>query len=55
MYGSVLISAEPARFAGWLHEAADLGFDEIYVHHVGQEQAEFLDCFGDHVLPELRR
>jgi probable non-F420 flavinoid oxidoreductase len=55
MYGSVLISAEPARFVGWLREAADLGFDEIYVHHVAQEQTAFLDCFGDHVLPELGR
>ena len=55
MRESVLISADPARFAGWLHEAAGLGFDEIYVHHVGQEQAGFLDCFGDHVLPEVRR
>jgi len=54
MRGPVLISAEPARFVDWLGEAASFGFDEIYVHHVGQEQAAFLDCFGDHVLPELR-
>jgi probable non-F420 flavinoid oxidoreductase len=55
MHGSVLISADPARFTGWLREAADVGFDEIYIHHVGQEQTAFLDCFGDHVLPELSR
>ncbi|HWM04534.1 MAG TPA: TIGR03885 family FMN-dependent LLM class oxidoreductase [Actinophytocola sp.] len=54
MRGSVLISPEPGYFVDRLHEAASLGFDEIYVHHVGQEQRAFLDCFGEHVLPELR-
>jgi probable non-F420 flavinoid oxidoreductase len=53
LHGSVLISSDPGRFTGWLTEAAGLGFDDIYVHHVGQEQRAFLDCFGDHVLPEL--
>jgi probable non-F420 flavinoid oxidoreductase len=54
MRGSVLIAADPKRFVDWVHEAADLGFDEIYLHHVGQEQRPFLDCFGEHVLPEVR-
>jgi alkanesulfonate monooxygenase SsuD/methylene tetrahydromethanopterin reductase-like flavin-dependent oxidoreductase (luciferase family) len=54
MHGGVLISADPARFVGWLRDAVDLGFDEIYIHHVGQEQRAFLDCFGEHVLPEVR-
>ncbi len=49
----VLVASEPGRFVEWLRAAADLGFDEIYVHHVGQEQREFLDCFGEHVVPEL--
>jgi probable non-F420 flavinoid oxidoreductase len=53
MRGSVLVAAEPARFVEWLRQAADLGFDEIYVHHVGKEQGAFLDCFGDEVLPEF--
>jgi probable non-F420 flavinoid oxidoreductase len=53
MRGSVLIASDPKRFVEWLREAVDIGFEEIYVHHVGQEQRAFLDCFGDHVLPEL--
>jgi probable non-F420 flavinoid oxidoreductase len=53
MRGAVLVASDPKRFVEWLRAAADLGFDEIYVHHVGQEQRAFLDCFGDHVLPEL--
>lgn len=34
-------------------EYAELGFDEIALHHVGQEQDEFIDAFGAKVLPEL--
>ena len=54
MHGSVLISSDPARFVEWLREVAELGFGEIYVHHVGQQQREFIDAFGEHVLPALR-
>lgn len=50
----VLVSSDPKRFVEWLREATDLGFEEIYVHHVGQRQREFIDCFAEHVLPELR-
>lgn len=38
------------RLAGY----ADLGFDEIYLHHVGQSQERFIDAFGEQVLPELK-
>ena len=31
-----------------------LGFDEIYLHHVGQSQERFIDSFGEHVLPALK-
>lgn len=49
----VLISSDPGRHRQWLQEYVDLGFSEIYLHHVGQEQREFLDVFGAAVLPEL--
>lgn len=43
---------------GWhrdrLATYADLGFDEVYLHHVGQSQERFLDTFGEKVLPELQ-
>jgi probable non-F420 flavinoid oxidoreductase len=54
MHGGVLISDDPKRFAGWVHDLVELGVDEIYLHHVGQEQRAFLDCFGEHVLPAVR-
>jgi probable non-F420 flavinoid oxidoreductase len=50
---SVRISSDLGQHAAWLAEYADLGFDQIYLHHVGQEQRAFLDAFGEHVLPQL--
>ncbi|WP_167041613.1 TIGR03885 family FMN-dependent LLM class oxidoreductase [Salinibacterium sp. ZJ454] len=53
MYDNVLVASDPARFVDWLGEFTDLGFDEIYLHHVGQQQSGFIDTFGEHVLPQL--
>jgi len=49
----VLISSETAQHAAWLHDLIELGFDEVYLHHVGQELTEFIEVFGEHVLPQL--
>src|SRR5687768_9137609 len=51
--GPVLVSADLARHSDWIRELADLGFDAIYLHHVGQEQQRFIEAFGEHVLPAL--
>ena len=53
LFGPVHVSSDPARHVAWLQEAIDLGFDELYLHHVGQEQSAFIDEFGERVLPEL--
>ncbi|CAN5357742.1 TIGR03885 family FMN-dependent LLM class oxidoreductase [soil metagenome] len=53
MRDCVLISSDPARHAAWLNDLIDLGFDEVYLHHVGQELREFIDVFGAQVLPQL--
>jgi probable non-F420 flavinoid oxidoreductase len=49
----VLVSSDLARHVAWIEEAAALGFDEVNLHHVGQEQAPFIEAFGRHVLPAL--
>jgi probable non-F420 flavinoid oxidoreductase len=49
----VLVSSDLAQHAKWLHDLADLGFDAVYLHHVGKEQHEFIDAFGAQVLPQL--
>jgi G6PDH family F420-dependent oxidoreductase len=50
---AVRVSSDLGQHAAWLAEYAELGFDEIYLHHVGTEQKPFLDAFGEHVLPQL--
>ncbi len=32
----------------------DMGFDEVHLHNVGRNQAEFIEAFGREVLPNLR-
>ncbi|MEU7983230.1 TIGR03885 family FMN-dependent LLM class oxidoreductase [Streptosporangium canum] len=51
---SVNVSADLGRHAAWINDYAELGFDEIYLHHVGQEQSAYIDAFGAKVLPQLR-
>lgn len=53
VHAAVLVSSDLGRQAAWLAELADLGFDEVYLHHVGVEQHGFIDAFGEHVLPQL--
>ena len=49
----VLVSSDLSQHVEWLHELAALGFDDIALHHVGQDLDPFIDAFGEHVLPEL--
>ncbi len=49
----VLVSADLARHTAWLQELAALGFDEINLHHVGEDLTAFIEAFGEHVVPEL--
>jgi probable non-F420 flavinoid oxidoreductase len=51
---SVNVSASTGEHAQWLQEYLELGFDEIYLHFVGQEQQPFIEAFAAKVLPELR-
>ncbi len=53
MHGVVLVSADLGRHVAWIREFAEIGFDAIYLHHVGQEQRRFIEAFGERVLPEL--
>jgi probable non-F420 flavinoid oxidoreductase len=54
---SVVISSDLGRHTAQLAEYATLGFDEIALHHVGNELTDlesFVDAFGAKVLPQLR-
>lgn len=51
MHEAVLISSDLQRFVDCIAEFAALGFEAIYLHHVGVEQRRFIEAFGEHVLP----
>lgn len=51
---SVNVSASLDQHVEWLGGYLELGFDELYLHFVGQDQAPFIDAFGSKVLPQLR-
>jgi probable non-F420 flavinoid oxidoreductase len=51
--GPVLVSSDLGQHVAWIQELAALGFDAVYLHHVGREQRRFIDAFGEHVLPAL--
>ncbi|GAA3213332.1 TIGR03885 family FMN-dependent LLM class oxidoreductase [Dactylosporangium siamense] len=50
---TVHVSADLGRHTEILRRYLELGFDQIYLHHVGQRQDEFIDAFGAKVLPQL--
>jgi len=49
---NVLVSSDPGRLAERLREFQELGFEELYLHPVGDDD-EFIDVFGAKVLPQL--
>ena len=49
----VRISADPGQHLAWLCEYEELGFDAVYVHNVSRRQREFIEAFGQHVLPHF--
>jgi hypothetical protein len=50
---SVLVSADLGRHRQWIDNLADLGVDRILLHNVGRNQREFVEAFGEMVLPQL--
>jgi G6PDH family F420-dependent oxidoreductase len=53
VHAAVRVSADLQQHAAWIAEYVDLGFEEVYLHHVGAEQEAFVEAFGEHVLPQL--
>ncbi|MGL4257239.1 MAG: LLM class F420-dependent oxidoreductase, partial [Microbacterium sp.] len=52
---AVLVDADAAALAERIAELVRIGFDRVYLHHVGKNQDAFLDRAGDELLPALRR
>ena len=51
----VIVSSDPRQHLDRLVDLVEIGFDGVWLHHVGTEQGRFLDVFGEHVVPQLRR
>ncbi len=53
--GRMVISSDPDVHRAAIQKFADLGFDRIYLHNVGRNQAEWIEVFGRDVLPQVTR
>ena len=53
MADHVRISADLKQHQAWIKEDLDLGFDRVILHNVNREQEQFIEDFGNDVLPGL--
>jgi coenzyme F420-dependent glucose-6-phosphate dehydrogenase len=51
---AVLIDHDPSSLAGRIADLAALGFDRVYLHHVGTDQSRFLEVSASELIPELK-
>ena len=51
--GRMLMSADLEVHRREIQKFLDLGFDKIYLHNVGRNQAAWIEAFGREVLPKL--
>ncbi|GAB2843688.1 TIGR03885 family FMN-dependent LLM class oxidoreductase [Microbacterium insulae] len=52
---AVLVDADAGSLAQRVAELVAIGFDRVYLHHVGKDQETFLTRAGEELLPALRR
>lgn len=55
MRSLVRISADAGQHAAWLAADAELGFERVYVHHVGRDQERFIEAYASQVLPRVQQ
>jgi coenzyme F420-dependent glucose-6-phosphate dehydrogenase len=48
-----IVSDDPSEIVDGINRYAELGFDELILHAPGEDQARFLEQFGEDVLPLL--
>jgi G6PDH family F420-dependent oxidoreductase len=51
--GRMLISSDLEAHRREIQKFLDMGFQQIYLHNVGRNQAEWIEAFGHEVLPKL--
>ena len=50
----VNVSHELSEHSDWLAALAELDVADIYLHQVGRNQPQFIEAFGERVIPTLR-
>jgi len=50
----VLMTSDLTAHTAHIQHYVDMGFDEVHLHNVGRNQAEFIEVFGKEVLPALK-
>ena len=50
---AVRISSDVQKHIDWLTQDLELGFDHLYLHNVNLEQEQFIQAFGEKVLPQF--
>jgi G6PDH family F420-dependent oxidoreductase len=53
--GRMVISSDPDVHRAEIQKFVDLGFDRVYLHNVGRNQEQWIEVFGEQVVPQLRR
>ena len=53
--GGVRISSDPSQHLDWLQQDLEFDLAGLMVHNVGRNQREFIEIFGNEVLPGLLR
>lgn len=51
---AVLVDRDPLALAERIADLVRIGFDRVYLHHVGRDQSFFLDQAASELLPRLR-
>jgi probable non-F420 flavinoid oxidoreductase len=51
---AVLVAQDAGELAARISDLARIGFDRVYIHHVGKDQERFLQRAGAELLPRLR-
>jgi hypothetical protein len=51
---SVVCGPDPGAHLEALEAFAEAGFDHVYVHQVGPDQAGFIEFYASEVVPEAR-
>jgi coenzyme F420-dependent glucose-6-phosphate dehydrogenase len=53
LHDHVRISSDLQQQIEWLQNDIELGFNELILHNVNREQQQFIEVFGEKVLPQL--